>query len=249
MNGCNDMQKNIDFVAYMPQKESSWGFHIVGKAKKTSEILDEILEITRKVFDINKGFLIPTKIEDGLLTFSEDCSASGVFGHDPLEKIPMGIKSNKGISYHEFLSNIQNIETPKDGIKYIRRIEIDEGKTKFVLKENDEYIDRNSKGLYVGWRFDKISDRKPTSDPIRIDIFHSSSKGENQHVESTDPAYYQIIFWTETDIWFENTKIGLANRNRLRDVLKEVYDSFNVVDTLFMSDWFSEDKLKDIVFG
>lgn len=233
----------------MPQRESSWGFHIAGKAKKTSEILDEILEITRKVFDINKGFLIPTKIENGLLTFSEEASPSGVFELKPLNKIPWEIQSNEGISYHKFLADIHSIGAPKDEIKYIRRIEIDEGKTKLVLNGKDEYIDRNSKGLYATWRYDEILDQQPMFDPIRVYISHSSSKGENQHVESTDPAYYEIIFWTYTDIWFEKTEIGLANRNRLRDVLKKVYDSFNVVDTLFLSDWFSEKELKDVVFG
>lgn len=249
LNGCENMQKNIDFVAYMPHRESSWGFHIAGKAKKTSEIFDEILEIMRKLFDINKGFIIPTKIEYILLTFSEDPSASGVFEQEELDLIRREIKSDKGISYNEFLSNIHSIETPKDGIKYIRRIELDEGRTKFILKGKDEYIDRNSKGLYAGWRFDEISDRQPEFDPVRIDIFHSSSKGGNQHVESADPAYYEIIFWTYTDIWFEKTETGLANRDRLRNVLKKVYEKFDVYDTLFLSDWFSEKELKEFVFG
>lgn len=243
------LQKNVDFVAYRPQDESSWSFTIAGKAKKTSEILDEILEITRKVFDINKGFFIPTKIECVLLTFSDDLSASGVFGLEHLNIIRKEIKSDKGISYHKFLQDIQNIETTKDEIKYLRRIEIDEGKTKFVLKGKDEYVDRNSKGLYAGWRFDEISDRQPTSDPIRIDIYHNYLKGENQHVESADPAYYDIVFWTETDIWFEKTEIGLVNRKRLGNVLKKVYENFDVIHTLFLSDGFSEKELKDVVFG
>lgn len=68
-------------------------------------------------------------------------------------------------------------------------------------------------------------------------------------MESADTAYYEIIFWTYTDIWFGNTEIGLANRDRLRNVLKKVYEKFDVVDTLFLSDWFSEKELKDVVFG
>ncbi len=172
-----------------------------------------------------------------------------MFELKPLDKIPWEIKSDKGISYHEFLSNIHSIETPKDRIKYIRQIRIDEGKTKFTIKGKDEYIDRNSKGLYAGWRFDEISDRQPEFDPIRIDISHNHLKGKDQHVESVDPAYFEIIFWTYTDIWFENTEIGLANRDRLGNVLKKVYEKFDVCDTLFLSDWFSEKELKEVIFG
>lgn len=245
-----NMEKNIDFVAYRPQDTSSWGFLIVGKAKKISEISDEILGITKKVFDITKGFFIPTKIKYDMLFFSDDLSASEVFELiKPSSIIQREIVSDTGISHHKFLEEVRSNETFKDKIKYIRRIEIDEGKTKFVLKGKDEYIDRNSKELYAGWRFDEISDRQPTSDPIRIDISHSSLKGENQHVESADPAYYDIVFWTDTDIWFEKTEIGLANRNRLRGALKKVYENFDVVHTLFLSDGFSEKALKDVIFG
>ncbi|KCZ72633.1 hypothetical protein ANME2D_01064 [Candidatus Methanoperedens nitroreducens] len=244
------MQKNIDFVAYMPQETSSWGFIIAGKARKTSEIFNEILEITRKVFDISKGFFIPTKIEYGLVTFSEDILANRLFEHKikPLGILRRQIQSDKGISYHKFLEEIHSNETFKDKIKYIGDIDIHNGKTKFVLKRKDEYIDRNSKGLYATWGYDEILDEPPTSDPIMIDISHSSLKGENQHVESADPAYYNIVFRTDTDIWFEKTEIGLANRNRLRGVLKKVYENFDVVYTLFLSDWFSEKELKEVVF-
>lgn len=244
------MQKNIDFVAYMPQRESSWTFHIAGKVKKTSEILDEILEITRKVFDISKGFFIPTKIKYDLLFFSDDLSASEVFELiKPSSIIQREMISDKGISYHKFMEEVRSNETFKDKIKYLRRIDIHNVKTKFVLKGKDEYIDRNSKGLYATWGYDEILNEPPTSDPIRIDISHSSSKGGNQHVENADPAYYEIVFWTDTDIWFEKTEIGLANRKRLGNVLKKVYESFDVVDTLFLSDWFSEKELKEVVFG
>ena len=233
----------------MPQRESSWTFYIAGKAQKISETFDEILGLTKETFNILNEFTIPTRIEYILLFFSEDASANSVFELNLLNTTPREIKLDKGISCHGFLADIHNIATTKGELKYIRQIRINEGKTKFVLQGKDEYIDRNSKGLYAGWRFDDISDLQPISDPIRIDISHTSLKGENQHVESEDPAYYKIVFWTYTDIWFENTEIGLANRNRLRNVLKKVYDNFDIVDTLFLSDWFSEKELKEVVFG
>lgn len=257
------MEKNIDFVAFRPQEDTSWTFYIKGKAKTISEVYHEILGITEKVLEFNEGFFVPTKIEYNVLTYSEDLPANRLFAFadrlcgfkiKPLDRIHRDLESDMGISYHELEMDVQSIETPKDVVREIRRIEID-GKTKFVLKGRDGYIDMGSKGLYASDNYKKVIslqevlDSQTGMNPLTIDIYHDSLKGHNEYVNLADPAYYQIVFRANTDMWFENTEIGLANRNRLRNVLRKVYDNFDVVFTLFLSDRFSEERLKDVVFG
>ncbi len=244
------MRKNIDFVAYVPRSGSSWTFYLVGKAEKVSEVTDEILDIIKKVLDINNGFFIPTKIEYSLITESEDFTANSLFGTriEPLDRFPREIKSDNGISSYQFKMDVQSIETPKDVVRYIHRIKMD-GKTRFVLDGRDEYIDGKSKGLYAIICDGKVLDEQLSIGPLMIDVQQSSLKDESKSVEIANHAYYKIIFRTYTDMWFEDTQIGLANRSRLRRVLKGVYDSFDVTGTLFMSDHFSEKTLKEVVFG
>lgn len=252
------MEKNVDSVVYNPQDESSWTFYIKGKARTISEAYHEIIGMTEKVLGFSEGFFVPTKIEYNVLTYSEDLPANRIFSFadrlcgfeiKPLDRIHRDLESNKEISYHEFEMDIQSIGTSEDVVREIRRIELD-GKTKFVLKGGDEYVDCNSKGLYVAWTYDdEVSDERPGLNPLNITISHESLKGHSEHVNLTDPAYYRIVFRTYTNMWFENTEIGFANRNRLRNVLRKVYDNFDVAFTLFLSDRFSEERLKDVVFG
>lgn len=56
------MQKNIDFLAFRSNRDSLWKFTIVGKARVLSEVFDETLTITEKIFDLTRGFFIPTLV-------------------------------------------------------------------------------------------------------------------------------------------------------------------------------------------
>lgn len=243
-----ELGKNTDFVAYTPQEESSWTFYIAGNARKASETYEEILEITKKLFKIFKGFYIPTKIEYSLLTFSEDLSSSEIFNDKPSGGTKKIIQSMDGVHFKNFCEDVQTISIPESKVKHIHGIKIDSGKTKFILNGIDDYVNKNSE-YYRGWNYDRIRERPPIRDPLWIVITHSSLKNQNQRVNPDDPAFYEIVFWTRTDIWFEETDIGLKNRNRLGEVLKKIYENFEVADTLFMSDWFSEDQLKNVIFG
>lgn len=259
MTGRDIIKTNIDFLAYTPQDESRWNFYIAGKARKASELIGEILDITEKVLDDCKGFFIPTEIEYILLAYSEDLPANDVFNTlginiKPLKVFERKLESEKGISFQEFREDVQSIKPPTNVGGDIRRIEIS-GKTRFILEGKDAYIDCGSKGLYADPDYKEVLTPQqvmgslPLENPFWITISHYSSKGEKRRVESSDPAYYQIVFCAWANIWFENTDIGLANRNMLRNVLRKVYDNFDVAFTLFLSDRFSEERLKDIVFG
>ena len=195
-----------------------------------------------KVFDILHEFYTPTKIEYSLLTFSKDVASGETFDFRPSGGTSRTIQSTEGISFQKLMEDIENINLPQDGIKNIRIIDIVSGKTNVFLNGKDSYIDRNSRDLYKCWDYDKIYNGCPTSDLFSINIHHTTPR------KSVD-TIYEIIFWTHTDIWFEDTEIGLINRNRLRDIFKMLYDTFDVVDTFFDSSMFDDTKMKNIVFG
>ena len=66
------MQKNLDYVNYNPDMDTAIGFTIAGKAKTASEEYIEILEISKKVFDIIKNFYLPTYIGYRLYTYANE---------------------------------------------------------------------------------------------------------------------------------------------------------------------------------
>lgn len=136
----------------------------------------------------------------------------------------------------------QLVEISPDNIRYIRVLDIECGKTNFYLKSRESYIDRSSKDVYKECSYDEIIEEQPRSDPFRAEIYHEKSMNGNNTV-------YKIRFWTHTDIWFEDTEIGKINRNRLRDIFKMLYDTFDVVDTFFDSNMFDDTKMKNVVFG
>lgn len=259
MTGRDIIIPNIDFLAYTPQYESRWNFFIRGKTRKASGIIDEILDVTEKVLEAGKDFFIPTMIEYNLLTYSEDFPANDVFSSSDayikhLKYLKRKLESEEGLSFQEFTEDVRSIRPSKNVGGDIRRMEIS-GKTRFNLKGKDVYIDCSSKGLYVDPDYEealspqRVMDSLPLSNPFYITLFHYSSKEGGQYLKSSDPTYYHIVFWTWTNIWFEDTEIGLTNRNRLRNFLRKMYENFDVVFTSHIADRYSEERLNDIVFG
>lgn len=237
-----ELQKNNEFVAYIPNLDCLWVFYIAGKAEKVSETYEEILVIMKKLLDLLHEFYIPTKIEYSLLTFPEDVESGKTFDFRPSGGTSRTIQSTEGISFQKLMEDIQSIDFSPDEIKNIRIIDIISGITRVSLNGNEKYIDKNSRELYKLWHYDEIVEEQPTIDLFDINIRHCRpEKGIN--------TVYSIAFWTHTDIWFEENEIGLKNRTRLRYVFKKLYENFDVIDTHFDSNKFGEQKTKDVAFG
>ena len=252
------MQKNIDYVNYDLKVDTSIGFNIIGKAMNASEEFDELLVITKKMFEIIRGFYMPTEIRYSLDVYSEDVSVyslvnikQGKSNVKPLEEIIRVVQTDNGISWENLIKDIQKNDAGIK-VKTIGVFGFNKGKTRFILKDKDVYIDRNSNDLYGIWKNGVFLDIPNKSDPINMSITQSTFKCRgSKRVESSDPAHYEIAFDDiYTDMWFLDmwsSEIGIANQNMFKKVLKEIYDSFNVDYTFFYSDIYSGDWLKDII--
>lgn len=247
------MRKNLDFIAYTPQWSSAWRFFIRGTTWNLSQVYDEIIYLTKKFFTISDEFFIPTKLYYPLSTKPYDCQIYQYFllsklNFESIDFFEKEIKSESGISFNDFHNDILTIKTQEQYIRYINRVDL-WGKTCFSLGSNEVYINNNSpKELYAYWDYDEVDLDVSTTDPITISLIHSSWKGNNE-VEIIDPAYYEIVIRSNTDIWFESSETGLINRNILRNFIKKLYQNFDIVDTSFFGDRYDEDELKEVVFG
>ena len=238
------MQKNVDYVLYEAGNIHSWTFTIAGKAQKISEEYEEILDIARCVINICKGFFIPTSIKFNVLICNEDYKANNVFEGTCSIHSKVDIKSDKGIKFSNVIEAVKNVKIP-DKIRCIRRVEIEQGKLKLYLKNNEVFIDKTSSDEIYKTGF------PPKLAPFEIYITHYPYKmlvkGKDKETVST--AYYKIDFWTYIDIWFEKNELGMLNRKNLRQALKKIYDNYEVVSNYFASESFSEKDVKDVIFG
>jgi hypothetical protein len=97
---------------------------------------------------------------------------------------------------------------------------------------------------------EKILDSSSLLDPVWIEIDHISTDfiGKN-YLKGYDRAYYKISFWSYVDIWFEETEIGKINQNRLIKIFQKLNQSLNVIGRSCSSDYYPEEKLKEIFIG
>lgn len=171
-----------------------------------------------------------------------------------MSRLEKTVKDDCGVSFEEFRGELLCMPAPDGAVKMFRRITLS-GKTRFVLKEADVFIDENFRGLYTASGSadyltpQEVFDSPHPDNPLQIAIQRSQSKSHDQRVEDDDPAYYQVLFFTYTDMWFERTAIGSANRNRLRDVFGKLFKEFEVVATSFTADGIPEEYLENVVFG
>lgn len=153
---------------------------------------------------------------------------------EPLKVISREIESHNGFSYTDFVGDVQSVKIPESSIRYIWQIEMS-GKVKFVLKGKEAYVDEDSpKDLYAQYENNERQIDLLTSNPMQTVIEHSNLKSQSQNVDASDAAFYEIIFRSETNIWYEDTEIGLANRKRLQNLFRNIHDNFEVVSTTFL---------------
>jgi hypothetical protein len=224
------MEENVDYVLYTPSLDSNWSFHISGKAKKISDEYIEILDIVKKIFIINEDFFIPTKIRYTVAVFNNDGPVNSTIIHPrtikPSAVFARDIKSENGFSFNDFYNDVFSIQVPENSVKYIWMIEM-EGKVKFFFKGHDLFIDENSPTyLYRHPRLDG-----PCGNPMTIRVKHSGLKVGNRYIDITDHAFYNIVYWAETDIWYENTEYGIKNKERLLNVFNKIKENYKVIDT------------------
>lgn len=239
------MEENVDFVSFSGGDNSYWSFFIRGDARKISEEYSEILNITKKLMDITAGFFKPQEIDYAIEFFPEDINPYYIVVNKKMhsERVLRQIRSEGELYFGDIAEDVQKVNIA-DRQRYISGFYFD-GKTRFVLNGRDEYIDNRSKGLYALYDNYQVIDPDPQTDPspLSMKIVQSNLRDVDEKVTIADPAYYEIFFESYTNMWFVDTEIGHANREKLKSIFTGIKGNFNVVDTAFLSDHFTDSVL------
>lgn len=230
------MARNVDVLACNRRREGSWTFTILGSSKMVSEAFGEMIEVTGKLLDITERFFIPTKIDYGAATYSHDFPANDMHKNNQnrLCTFNRDIIDNNGVSADRFKGDMVYVKCDENNIRGMVRISI-KGKTNIILKGGEVYIDEYS-SVDICAFFDiddNPEDTVPECHPLRLDVMQHFGGVEGLAREYWDRACYDITFWTETDIWYEESEIGRANRERLKGVFDKIREGFKVVGTFY----------------
>lgn len=245
------MQENFDYVNYYPDTDTSLIFCLNGNAKKAFDEFEEILTITRELYDILHGFYKPIQIGYGIYIYSENVPVNRILELDsnfelkikPLEKVEKTICSEEGVTYEDLNRCIRSIGDA-GRIPAIRGIGFLNGKTNFALRSGNEYVSRYSKNYFASPEGGAEAE-VPRWDPLSIGI--SLWPYTDSAIRNSNLASYELVFKTYTDMWFAENELGIENQRRLKSVLKKVYDRFDINEVFYYSDHFDEDWLKDVI--
>lgn len=219
-------EKNESFVVNRGDIETKWIFEKLSDVNPTANI-NEFLSVLNYLFNALDGFVYPTNIEYVLWVPRSDSD----------EPVPVTgeIESPDGITASELTAEIQ--DHSETGAGTFRRLTINESKTSIKLKDGEHLIDTCS-DRYRTWMDGDVLEHPPAEDLLKIDIFYGSGSDNRSHD-------YQIIIRTYTDIWFENTKVGECNRERLADALNQFCDAIDVDRIDFESRLVSKQALQE----
>ena len=222
--------KNESFVANRVGIETDWIFKTRSTAEPSANV-EESLSLLEQFFTAFDGFVYPTRAEYVLwvpeLSSDEDVPVTGE------------IESSDGVTASELAAEFRGHSD--NGTGTFRRLTIDSNLTRIELEDGEYLVDADSNRYWM-WTDDGVLEQPPAEDLFRIDVFYDDGS-------STESSYYEIVIWTYTDIWFEDTKIGARNRERLATALNQFYETADVESVDFESRLVSKDSLQSEGFS
>lgn len=223
-------KKNESFVANRVDTGTKWIFTTLSDADPTANV-EESLSLVAQLFAAFDGLVYPTTAEYVLFVPESNL--------DEYVSVTGELESVTGLTAEDVADEFLNRSDSERGT--FRRLTINQNKTRIELEDGEHLIDVSS-DRYRPWTGDERVEQPPAEDVFRIDVFYDDGS-------STKSSYYEIVIWTYTDIWFEDTEIGARNRERLATALGQFYDAVDAESVDFESRLVSKDSLQSEGFS
>lgn len=237
MNG-----RNRDHVAIYPSTEALyWAFVCPSSAQTCAEQAVEMKTRCEALFESFGEFVVPTELSYHVHSFPEGYELpASTEDRERVEVQERQLQSEDGIAVEEFLDSAA---VAGQYARWIPIVEFDRLKVKVRLEQGEVYADREHH--CVGYDGGESLDETPIWDPltVRIALHPNTSHSE------IDAEYLTSLTVTpRSDLWFEDTDIGEANRMLLSDFLERVDQQLPVETVQRVSDWRPNLKGPDTVF-
>lgn len=232
MNNGN-CQRNRDYVRFYPQVDTGWELYVPVDAETADDLLEETFVVLEQVCEALGGFFSPTGLKYTAHYGNGDGDLGALLELEDGEMERIDVKNGQSTS--RLISKLRTKIESIDSLVWLALIQIDRGWTKIRLSDGDHQIDVDS-DRYKRDSAALQTDRPPTSEPLTVNVFT-----DLRH----SPPHYEVIIWTNTDIWFEDTEIGAVNRARLGDGFRRIRDNLDVTEFGFYSESYSARWLRD----
>lgn len=232
---------NEDFVGLHHDDGGNWLFTVLGEIEYISDYLDRFEDIIGEMFAAWEGFIRPIEIEYSVQTYSGDGPIEKI--HPTKETADVELQSveretvidENGLTASDipFGSYGRQDET----VQCIGEIELIRAQVYLELNGYEGWLDRTDERYIKPARFGEAFDKPAKRDPIG-GRFHHASPG----TVVTDPrSVFLLSIGSTTDLWFEETPIGRANRQRLEAFFARLYDQINISDVTLSPEYAASD--------
>lgn len=219
---------NKDFVGIHLDSGGTWSSIIPGKIERISGQIDRVECIAHQLFGACEGFICPTEIEYSIRIYSEDGPIESIDPMDDTANIELLSTERKTITDEDGLS-AEDIPfgayAHQDDICFIGDIEIIQASVSLKLHEYDGWIDRTDDQYVKPARLSTVYDGQAKHDPVAIRLYHIPAS----HADTSIDFVISII--SPTNVWFEETPVGRANRRRLKAFFERLFGRFDIIDT------------------
>lgn len=232
--------RNRDHVAIYTSRETLyWAFVIPSEATTCSEQAAEMVDRCTELFESFRDFVRPRELTYPIHVFPDGHTlpASAKSG-ERVDTLERHLRNEDGITAEEFLDSTK---TEQSGARWIPIVEFDRLAVKVHLTAGEVYADREHH--CVEYAAGEPLDRAPTWDPLKVSLAHHP----NQSHPSIDTDFVtSVTLAPRTDIWFEDTDIGAANRRELTAFFERVEQTLPVATVDRTSDWYPIEDLKTV---
>lgn len=233
-------EKNHDHVAVHPdQGVMFWEFVLPSDVETCEEQANEMASRCKTLFTTFRDFLIPTEINYYVHRFPSGQKLSvGLSDNEHVEAIGRELLDESGITVEEVLDSMR---VSGSGSRWIPRVGFDGTKVKVKLDDGDVFASRSSRT--IEYRAGESIDNRPSRDLLELTLLHTPNTA---YPDINAEFVTTVMVSPFSDIWFEDTAIGSANRRYLSSFLERIEDVFPVEDVERTSDWLALSALHDI---
>lgn len=218
------MSANEDFLAYAAQEETEWVFVVPIRSESVAGLYTETLTLIENCYDVFGSFVSPTKVEFLIGAVDADLSVAQLADYAVPDHptIRTTLSSRDGISWGMLESAVCGLDDSLLPYKHMLLLKFIRPEVTVTLADGVHTIGKNSPSFKQRDGTDKVRDP-----PLDVEV---------QTFCNGDTPRHTVTVSLNTDIWFEDTELGEANRQRLREFLERMADTLDATEVEYWSE-------------
>ncbi|WP_435359919.1 hypothetical protein [Haloarchaeobius sp. DFWS5] len=220
-----------------------WVFELPAESTSISEEPSELVDVCERLFEPIDGFLTPGVAEFSVRVYPQNYPVEDIveLKHDTSRVCRQAVAVERRIV--ALTNALESVEVNDTEHRFVGTITLPLPETKFILTGGEYWIGPGHERQCANRSGHEPSG--PTSHPP-VEIEVSFGKRPDAERARTDPkTIFRLWIRTETDLWFEDTKIGAKNRRNLAAWLDAIESEFDLVDADFFSELLNKSDLHD----